>query len=438
MTNQIFRRLNSTSQMMIIFDDESILKAMLDFEKALALAQVRSDMFEPSVADSIAKCCLINNFSTSELSESAKVHGTIVVPLIKHLTKLVMELDVSASNWVHFGATSQDVIDTAMVIQLRKALKIMERDVKRLTEAMDRLANDHGEHVMIGRTLLQPSVPITFAQKVLGWKSSVIRNWKRIEESTTEAFVLQFGGASGNLSSLDSQGLQVREALSEILELTVSDEVWHAHRDRHVALCSSISILVGGLGKIALDLSLLMQAEVGEISEKVNPNRGRSSAMPHKRNPVNCLIALAAAKRVPHLQATLLGAMPQEHERALGGWQVEWVTIPAIFETAAGAISAMGDMCDGLQIHPEKMAHNLDTLKGLFMSERIMVALSKKIGREKARGIIEEACSEVYSQDKHLADILKSNDSFTKEIGPDELDKLMNVNGYLGTPSKGN
>ncbi len=438
MTNQIFGRLTTTPQMMSLFGDEAMLQTMLDFERALAEAEARCGVFSTSVADSIQKCCQISQFSVVDLSELAIQHGTIVVPLVQQLTKLVSVNDKQASGWVHFGATSQDVIDTAMVIQLKRAHEILKKDVERLIAILERLESKHGNQIMLGRTLLQPSVPITFGQKLSGWKSAIIRNWKRIEESTTEAFVLQFGGASGNLSSLDSQGLQVREALSEILELTVSDEVWHAHRDRHVALCSSISILVGGLGKIALDLSLLMQAEVGEISEKVNPNRGRSSAMPHKRNPVNCLIALAAAKRVPHLQATLLGAMPQEHERALGGWQVEWVTIPAIFETAAGAISAMVDMCDGLQIHPEKMAHNLDTLKGLFMSERIMVALSKKIGREKARGIIEEACSEVYSQDKHLADILKSNDSFTKEIGPDELDKLMNVNGYLGTPSKGN
>jgi len=422
--------------MMSVFDDEAMVQAMLDFERALATAEAKCDIFSPSVADAIGQCCQVSNFSIIDLSESAARHGTIVVPLVQHLTKLVSAKDELASGWVHFGATSQDVIDTAMVTQMKTACTIIENDINRLLSALEELENKFGCQIMIGRTLLQPSVPITFGQKISGWKSAIVRNWKRVEESSKDAFILQFGGASGNLSSLGSRGGHVRDILSKKLELAVSTDVWHAHRDRLVALCSSISILVGGLGKMALDISLLMQSEVGEVSEKADSHRGRSSAMPHKRNPVNCLIALAAAKRLPHLQATLVGAMPQEHERALGGWQVEWVTVPAIFESAAGSVSAMADMCERLQIHPNKVADNLAALKGLYMSERVMLALSEKIGKDKASQILDEACSNVLSTDKHLSEILRLDDRFTQEIGSDELDKLMDLNGYLDIPSK--
>jgi 3-carboxy-cis,cis-muconate cycloisomerase len=435
MTNQIFRRLTSTPQMMAVFNDEAMLQAMLDFEKSLAVAGSRCNMFTSTAADTISKCCQISKFNISDMSELATQHGTIVVPLVQHLTKLVFVLDNAASGWVHFGATSQDVIDTAMITQLRKALLILDVDTQRLVSALEKLEDQYGEHIMIGRTLLQPSVPITFGQKILGWKSALLRNWERVELSASEAFVLQFGGAGGNLSSLGSNGKRIREELSEILELSLPDEVWHVHRDRIVALCSSVAILVGGLGKIALDVSLLMQAEVGEVTEQLNSDRGRSSAMPHKRNPVSCLVALTAAKRVPHLVATLLDAMPQEHERALGGWQVEWVTVPAIIEAAAGSLSAVANMCEGLVIHPEKMKDNLDALNGLFMSERVMLALAQKIGKAQANEIVTEACNKVFSQGKHLSEVLKADERFTREIRSDELDQLMVVEEFLGTSS---
>ncbi len=435
MTNQVFRRLTTTPQMMSVFDDAEILQAMLDFEGALAAAGSRCNLFEPSVARSISRCCRISKFSISELSETACQHGTVVVPLVHHLTKLVSAFDERASNWVHFGATSQDVIDTAMVVQLRKALVILEVDVQRLVLALETLVDRFGNQIMIGRTLQQPSVPITFGQKVSGWKSALLRNWNRIQLSASEAFSLQFGGAAGNLSSLGTDGQRVRTALSEILELNSPDDVWHAHRDRVVALCSSVSIFVGGLGKIALDISLLLQAEVSEVSEKIDANRGRSSAMPHKRNPVNCLIALAGAKRAPHLLATLLDAMPHEHERALGGWQVEWVTIPAIFEIAAGSISAVANMCEGLEVNPKKMKYNLDALNGLFMSEKLMLELSKKVGKATAKEIIDAACNEASIQNTHLVKILQSDKRFLKEFTSDEFDELTDLDGYLGTSS---
>jgi 3-carboxy-cis,cis-muconate cycloisomerase len=435
MTNQVFRRLTTTPQMMSVFGDTEILQAMLNFEGALAKAGSKCNLFSPSIARSISRWCQISEFSISELSEAGSQHGTVVVPLVHHLTKLVASSDELAANWVHFGATSQDVIDTAMVIQMRKAMVILEVDVQRLILALEILVNKFGNQIMIGRTLQQPSVPITFGQKVAGWKSALHRNWNRIQLNASEAFALQFGGAAGNLSSLGSDGQRVRTALSEILELSSPEDAWHVHRDRIVALCSSVSIFAGGLGKIALDISLLLQAEVGEVYESTDSNWGRSSAMPHKRNPVNCLIALAGAKRAPHLLATLLDAMPHEHERALGGWQVEWVTIPAIFEIAAGSISAVANMCEKLEVNSEKMKYNLDALNGLFMSEKLMLELSKKVGKEKAKEVIDEACNKAVTQNRHLAKILQSDERFVKEFSSDEVEKMMELGEYIGTAS---
>ena len=435
MVNQIYRRLTATPEMLKLFDDEAMIQAMLDFERGVAEAEAKCDIFNLSVASTISDVCEVSNFSIPDLSERSVQHGTIVVPLVQELSKLVSIENEAASSWVHFGATSQDVIDTAMVMQLKKACVIMEKDVKRIISGLEELEKKYGNQIMIARTLMQPSVPIKFGQKISGWKFSTLRNWKRIERCASEALVLQLGGAGGNLLSLGTKGARVKEKLSEILDLPPPVDTWHVTRDWLVELCSSVTILVGGLGKMALDLSLLMQFEVGEVSEQSGSDRGRSSAMPHKRNPVACLIALTAAKKAPHLQAVLFGAMLQEHERALGGWQSEWLTIPSIFEVASGSASAMADLCNRLDIHTDKMERNLHTLKGLFMSERLMMALSKKIGKQRAREIVEEACLKTQSQDKNLDEILKSDKRVTAEMSFDELNRLMDVHEYVGLKS---
>ena len=425
MTGQIFRRLTTTPDVMKIFSDTAMVQAMLDFEKALAFSEAKCKIFDEGFAEIIGSNCKVEKFSIADLSDKSVDHGTIVVPLVRRLIQLVSSSNKSASGWIHFGATSQDVIDTAMVMQLKKAIKVLKKDILRIDSALSTLIEKYGDQVMIGRTLLQPSVPIKFEQKLSGWRSAISRSWDRVEKSASEALLLQFGGAAGNLSALGVDGEKVRKVLSNLLNLDMSNEVWHVHRDRFVALCSSLSILVGALGKTALDISLLMQFEVSEVFEKTNLERGRSSAMPHKRNPVGCLIALSAAKRVPHLLATLVDAMPHEHERALGGWQVEWVTIPDIVETTAGSLAAIAGLCENLEIDQEKMKNNLDSLNGLFMSEKVMLELSKKIGKEQASQIISEACSASISKNQHLKDVLQEDIRFMKLIDQSTLDKLM-------------
>ena len=435
MANNIFRRLTSTPTMMAVFDDVALVQAMLDFERALATAEAENGVIETAAAGFIGSCCDASYFDLDDLSEQSVPNGTVVVPLVRQLTKLVADKDKAASDWVHYGATSQDVIDTAMVLQLKKALSSLEADIRRLASALNSLADRNEDTVMIGRTLLQPAVPITFGQKVLGWRSAILRNWERIETAGSESFVLQLGGAAGNLSALGDKAVAVAETCSKALDLRLPDSVWHVHRDRLVAFCSSIAILVGSLGKIATDVSLLMQPEVGEVFEPFEPGRGGSSAMPHKRNPVGCLTALTASKRVPHLVAILFDAMPQEHERALGGWQAEWMTIPAIMEAAAGSLAAMADVAEGMEVNPDAMGRNLTALKGLVMSERVVSELSERIGREDAVTIVTEACREAVDQECDLTTILMADGRIKKEFSTKEINELMSPESYLGTSS---
>ena len=435
MTNQIYRRLNSTPQMMSVFDDVCLVQMMLDFESALARALSRSGLFEKGVADLIASCCDVAKFDIPELSEKSVRSGTIVVPLVQQLSRLVEKVDPAASAWVHYGTTSQDVIDTALILQLKKALGLLETDAHRLLDSLEDLAKENKSTTMIGRTLMQPSVPITFGKKILGWRSAIARNWNRIEKTSKEAFVLQFGGAAGNLSAFGEESQKVTERCAELLKLGLPDGAWHVHRDRLVAFISSVALLVGSLGKMATDLTLLMQSEVKEISERYDSETGSSSAMPHKRNSVGCLTSLTAAKRVPHLLATLYGSMLHEHERALGGWQAEWMTIPSIIEAAAGSVAAMADLIERLEVNTIAMQENLDRLDGLVMSERVVLELSKKIGRNKASTIIIEACRQAVEQKINLSDVLKADDRVMNEFTADQIDELMAPEGYLGTPT---
>ena len=419
--------------MITVFDDVSFVQAMLDFERALSAAEAENGIIEDDVAEIIGSCCDVLKFDLTRLSEEAVQHGTVVIPLVRQLAQLVAGKDKNVSGWVQFGTTSQDVIDTAMILQLKKAFRFMETDILRLDAGLNSLAEKHEKTVMIGRTLMQPAVPITFGQKVKGWRSAILRSWRRIENAGAETFVLQLGGAAGNLSAFGDKAEAVAESCAKRLELGLSDHVWHVHRDRLVAFCSSVAILVGSLGKMATDVSLLMQPEIGEAFEPFETDRGGSSAMPHKRNPVSCLTALSASKRVPHLVATLFDVMPQEHERALGGWQAEWTTIPAIMEAAAGSLASMAEVAEGLEVNPEAMRRNLTALNGLVMSERVTLELSKRMGRGEAITVVSEACRKAVDKDCDLSDILKADNRITKVFSANEINELMSPDSYLGT-----
>jgi len=295
-----------------------------------------------------------------------------------------------------------------------------------------RLAESHSSTLLAGRTWLQQGPPVTLGLKAAGWLSAVDRHRARFARARRQALVLQFGGAVGTLAALDDRGLDVAAALGKELKLTLPDLPWHAHRDRLVDVAATIALLVGSLGKIARDISLMAQTEVDEMVEPAANGRGGSSTMPHKRNPVGSAVVLAAAIRVPGLVSAMLTAMVQEHERGLGGWQAEWETLPEICKVAAGALSHTAQIVDGLEIHAASMTRNLDVTNGLILAEAVSFALAKHIGKRAAHGIVEKASRRAIEEHRHLRDVLLADAEVMAHLSSKDLERLLEAKNYVG------
>jgi 3-carboxy-cis,cis-muconate cycloisomerase len=435
-TGSLLDPLFRTSQMAAAFDDRARLQAMLDFEAALARAEAAHGLVPPEAAWAITAACDAATYDLSALGAATAKAGNPAIPMVKALSAEVARRDASAANFVHWGATSQDAIDTGLVLQIRRAHPLLDADLERLERALARLAERHTATLMVGRTLLQQAVPITFGLKAAGWLSAILRVRRRLAEAAEQAQVLQFGGAAGSLSALDGQGLEVAATLARELALDLPDLPWHGHRDRLGDLAGALGLVAGVLGKLGRDLSLLMQNEVAEVREPQEAGKGGSSTMPQKQNPVASGVALAVAARVPGLVATLLAAMPQEHERGLGGWHAEWETIPEIFGLVAGAARAMAETCEGLEIDALRMRQNLDDTRGLVMAEAVTLALAKKIGRREAQVSIEAALRRSHATAQSFSEVLKSDSKITQWIGPSDLDRLLDPEHYLGEAAR--
>ncbi len=394
MFTRLVESLAATEALSSVFSDASILQAMLDFEAALARAEACCRVIPSSAAAKIADAARAEAFDIAELTRLSLRAGTPTIPLVRMLTARVRAADGDAAHFVHWGATSQDVVDTALVLLLRRCRDILKHDHDRLVASLRRLADDHAGTVMLARTLLQPAPPIPFGLKAAGWYAALRRGWERVSSRFEEARCLQFGGASGTLAALGDRGLDVSQALAAELDLNLPDAPWHGHRDRLGALLAALSIYTATLGKMALDIALLMQFEVGEASEPESDGRGGSSAMPHKRNPTGCMLALAAAKRTPGLVADFIAAMVQEHERALGGWQTEWPLVQGIVQSAGVALESMAEVAQGLRIDPARMRSNIAATKGAVFAEKAVILLAAELGMEAARNQVEEALRE--------------------------------------------
>jgi 3-carboxy-cis,cis-muconate cycloisomerase len=346
----------ASDAMTAVFSDRGRLRGMLDFEVALARAEAEVGLIPAAAVAPIDAAAKVEHLDVAALARQAAATGIPTIPLVKQLTALVAAVDPAAARFVHWGATSQDVMDTGLVLQIGKGLAVLAPELRRLSAALARLAESQSSTPMIGRTWLQHAVPVTFGLKAAGWLDAVERCRLRLEEAGEASRILQFGGAAGTLATLGGRGLEVAEALARALDLRLPALPWHASRDRLVALAAALALLVGVLGKMARDLSLMMQVEVSEAFEPSAPGRGGSSTMPHKRNPAASAVALAAAIRVPGLVATLLAAMAQEHERGLGGWQAEWETLPKTFLLASGSLRAMTEAMEGIHLDPSACA----------------------------------------------------------------------------------
>ena len=414
------------------FDDRATLQATLDFEAGLAKAQARCGMFPAAAADTIAACCRAELFDMEAVAHGAQRAGTLAIPVVKMLGEEIRRRDPSAAAHVHLGATSQDVLDTGLVLQLRDAIALLLADAATLAGHLRVLVERHAKSPMLGRTLLQPATPVTFGLKAAGWLGSVARGLERLREAAAKALVLQYGGAAGTLAVLGERGVEISVALGAELDLPVPEAPWHGHRDRLAELASAATILTLSVGKMARDVSLLAQFEVGEAAEPGGAGRGGSSTMPHKRNPIASVTALAAATRAPALLGAVMAAMPGEHERAAGGWQSEAWALGEICLNLSGALDAMNEAMGGLIVNADAMAENIERLKGLGFAERLSSALAPSLGRGAAHHRAEELSVEAVRSGRHLREVAAEDPDVTAALDPAALAGLFDPAAYLG------
>ncbi|MDQ7757957.1 3-carboxy-cis,cis-muconate cycloisomerase [Xanthomonas sontii] len=415
-----------------LFDDRARLQAMLDVEAALARAQARCGVIPADAVAPIAAACDAARYDLPALAAATALAGNPAIPLVKALTAQVAATDEDAARWVHWGATSQDIIDSGAVLQLRAALDHVEAQLDALCAALAALAQRERDTGLPGRTLLQQAVPVTFGLKAAGWLDALQRSRRRLQALREDALVLQFGGAAGTLAALQSQGLAVAEVLAAELRLPLPALPWHAARDRIGEIGAAFALLAGSLGKIGRDVALLMQSEVAEAFEPAAAGKGGSSAMPHKRNPVGCVVAIAAATRAPGLLATLFAALPQEHERAVGGWHAEWETLPELVRLSAGSLAQVRVLIEGLELDRARMAAHLDSHGGLLYAEAVAVTLAAHLGKAAAHALVETAVRRALATQQHLRAVLAEQPQVTAVLAPADLDALFASDSWRG------
>jgi 3-carboxy-cis,cis-muconate cycloisomerase len=415
-----------------VFSDRARIARMLDFEAALALAQASVGVIPQAAADVIARECDVARFDVAAIGAGLRDAGNLAIPLVAALTRNVAAADAAAKGYVHWGATSQDAIDTGLVLQLRGALALIDADLARLLRALAARAREHAGTVMPGRTWLTQALPITFGVKLAGIASALDRDRARLDAARQRALVLQFGGAAGTLASLGDRGLAVSAALGARLALPVPDMPWHAIRDRLCELSAVFGVLTATLGKLARDVALLAQTEVGEAFEPAAAGRGGSSTMPQKRNPVGASVAIAASVRVPGLVATMLTAAVQEHERGLGNWPAEWETLPEIVLLAGGALATMAGVAEGLEVDARRMRDNVEITRGQVFAEAVQMALAPVLGRDTAHALVADACRRAAAKGVHLRDILRAEPTVRDALDASALDALFDPANDLG------
>ena len=423
----------TTDAMREVFSDRARIQRMLDFEAALARAEALAGVIPDDAADTIGRCCRADDFDLAKIAVAARDAGNVAIPLIARLTERVARAQPGAQGYVHWGATSQDVIDTGLVLQLRDALALIETDATRLADALARQTSIHRATLIAGRTWLQQALPITLGLKLATTLAALDRHRARIAALRERALVLQFGGAAGTLASLGPKAIVVETALAAELALKIPALPWHTQRDNLVEVATFLGLVVATVGKLARDLALLMQTEVGEAFEAPKSGRGGSSTMPHKRNPVGAAIALAAAVRVPALVATMLSAAVQEHERGLGNWLAEWDTLPEIVLLAAGALDTMANVVEGIEVDIARMRANLEISQGQIFAEAVQMALAPALGRDAAHEVVASASRRARSERRHLREVLAGESRVTAVLDRDAIGRLFDPLSYLGS-----
>ena len=426
MTASIFARTLASAAMADVFADRAIVAAMLAFEAALAEAEAAEGVIPASAVAPIVAATQAGIGDVDSLVDEGRRAGSLAIPLVKRLTAAVAQRDAKAAACVHHGSTSQDVIDPARAVATKKALALIDGDLARLARTLDALARAHLRTPMLARTLMQPAQAISFGFKVVGWLAPLVRARARLAGAQAAALRLQLGGAVGTLSLLGDKGPAVAARLAARLDLASGDGAWHVQRDDWAALGCAVAVLCGSLGKIGRDLALLAQAEVGEVAEPSGAGRGGSSAMPQKKNPVAAMTAIAAATRAPHHAAAVLAAMAPSHERGLGEWQAELAEWPSLFLETHGALVALADACEGLEVDTARMRGNVERQHGTVFAEAAAALLVPSLGKAKAHELLAALSARAAREGAPLHALLRA-DPAAQDIDAAALDAAFDL-----------
>jgi 3-carboxy-cis,cis-muconate cycloisomerase len=418
----------STPEMRNVFSDTSTLIRYTETEVALALAEGKLGLIPADAAKTIAERAAKISLDMDRLERETHNVGYPILPLVHQLAEGLGD----AGKFLHWGATTQDIMDTALVLQIRAGLDLVEADLRGVAAQLRRLSAEYRDTPMAGRTHLQHALPVTFGLKTAIWLGMVERNLERLQQLRPRVLVGQFAGAGGTLASLGTRGLDVQVAMMAELKLGVPETTWHTARDGLAETAQWLGLVTTSLAKMALDVSLMMANEFGEVFEPFVQGRGASSTMPQKRNPISCEVMIGAAKTVRHLAGLALDGAVQDFERATGPWQAEWVALPEAFLHTAGAVSQALFMLRGLEVDTQRMRQNLDSTGGLIVAEAVMMGLAPALGRNEAHDVVYAACRIALEQKRTLADVLKANDDVTRLVSFAQIDAMCEPTNYLG------
>ncbi|KAL6408499.1 3-carboxy-cis,cis-muconate cycloisomerase [Ilyonectria robusta] len=425
----IFRDIFSSEAMRRVFTDEHRVQCYLDIEAALAQVQAKIGLIPPQAADEIAAKCTLDSIDMAKLKIQTELIGYPVLPVVQQLVDVCSN---GFGEYCHWGATTQDITDTATMMQIREALALVEQDLKAIVDSLAGLGRRYRDTPMAGRSNLQQAVPITFGYKVATWLSAIQRHQQRLAELRPRVLVGEFGGAAGTLASLGDAGLRVQEGLMAELGLGQPEIAWHTARDRIAEVGCFLGLVTGTLGKIAMDVKLLMQTEVCEAFEPYTKNRGSSSTMPQKRNPISCNYIHACTAMVRQLVPVLLDAMVEDHERSTGPWESEWIAVPEIFLLSSGALQQARALLTGLEVDTTRMRSNLDITNGLICAEAVMMSLAPHLGRQRAHDLVYEISRRAIVSGRPLLDLLMEIQEISSVLDRAALEKLLDPAEYLG------
>jgi 3-carboxy-cis,cis-muconate cycloisomerase len=427
--SSIFQGIFSTDAMREVWSDENRTRKYIDVERALAIVQGRLGLIPQEASDEIVSHCHLEQIDMTRLRQQTERIGYPILGVVTQINQLCRD---KLGEYVHWGATTQDITDTATVLQIREALVLVDDELAAIAQALAKLAREHRLTPVIGRSNLQQAIPVTFGYKMAGILSAVLRHRERLAQLRERVLVGEFAGAAGTLASLQTGAMETQAGLCAELGLGQPVIAWHTIRDNIAEVGAVLGLIGGTLGKISMDVKLMMQTEVGEVFEPYHHGRGSSSTMPQKRNPISSCYIHAAISVVRQHAAALMDAMVADHERSTGPWEIEWISLPESFCLMAGALRQTRDMLQGLEVDAQAMRRNIDLTHGLVMSEAVMMGLGPYIGREYAHDLVYDICRDALKQRRPLLDLLCENAQIMKHVNREQLAAMCDPANYLG------